>query len=392
MHQVFASIIYWIHDRILGGDMRARVLAAATLTLAIAGGAAHAQEQEEGGLDVVRRELIGILQENGWKDARIDQLSGSEELFEIRGLKASRKGADGRPESVDIGTLTVEGIQPEDRWTRAESIRADGVKVVLAGNAIDIGVIYAKKPGVLDIDIGRPSAAFDNVILSKASWSRDGQPLANLDEVYVSAGRWIGTYGVPGRMDLTAKGQISPALPILAMLGVAPGSAMVSGEFGLKTSVSSSRDELNAAASFASGRTSWAASAVLTEFDTALFRAWFDRDNPEEDRSPEVSKSYAEAFDREVAQIGLKSFEVRGKSDASLGGPVASAISAGLTAWLPAAAGPAAAPALLDAVKALSGSPKSFGLSALARDAVPVADILAAKGEPLAKFLYKITP
>jgi hypothetical protein len=390
MRHGFPRIIEWIHNRILGGDMRAPVLAAATLTLALAGGIAHAQE--EGGLDVVRRELLGILQENGWKDARIDQLSGSEELFEIRGLKASRKGAYGKPESVEIGALTVEGIQPDDRWTRAESLRADGVKVVVGGNAVDIGVLYAKKPGVLDIDIGRPSAAFENVVLSKASWSRDGQPLAVLDEVYVSADRWIGRYGVPGKLDLTAKGKISPLFPVLAMLGVAGESAMISGEFGLKTSVSSSRDEMNASASFASAQSSWAAAAVLTEFDTSLFRAWFDRDNPEEDRSPEVSRTYAEAFDREVSQIALKSFEVRGKGDGAASGPIVAAVSAGLSAWLPGLAGLAAAPALLDAVKAFSLSPKSFYLSAFARDPVPIAEIVSAKGEPLAKFLYKTTP
>lgn len=370
--------------------MRARVFAAAALAFAVAGGSA--QSQEEGGLGEIQSQLLGILQENGWKDARIDQLSGTEELFEVKGLKATRKGADGRTEMVEIGSLTVEGIQPEDRWTRAESLRADGVKLVLGGNAIDIGVIYSKKPGILDIDVGRPSGAFDSVILSKAAWSRDGKPIAALDEVYVSADRWIGKYGVPGRLDLTAKGGISPLFPFLSILGVAQGSGMVSGEFGLKTSVSSSRGELNASASFASGQDAWVASAVLTEFDTALFRAWFDRDNPEEDRSAEVSKSYADAFDKELAQIGLKSFEVRGKGDGVAGGPIVSAVSAGLAAWLPGIAGPTAAPALVDAVKAFSASPKSFSLSAFVRDPVPVSDIVAGKDQPLAKFLFKTSP
>lgn len=370
--------------------MRAPVIAAATLAFVMAGG--PAQSQEEGGLDEIRSELLGILQENGWKDARIYQLSGSEELFEIKGLKASRKGADGSPESVEIGSLTVEGVQPDDRWIRAESLRADGVKLVLAGNAIDIGVIYSKKPGLLDIDIGRPSGTFENVIVSKVSWSRDGHTIAALDEVYASADRWIGAYGVPGRLDLTAKGGISPLFPFLSMLGASQGSGMISGEFGLKTSVSSSRGELSAAASFASAQSAWAASAILTEFDTALFRAWFDRDNPEEDRSAEVSKSYADAFDKEVAQIGLKSFEVRGKGDGVAGGPIVAAVSAGLAAWIPGVAGPSASPVLLDAVKTFATSPKSFSMSAFARYPVPVADIVAGKGEPLSKFIFKASP
>lgn len=370
--------------------MRAYIFAAATLAFAMTGGSAHSQE--EGGLDEVRREILGILQENGWKDARLGQLSGSEELFEIKGLTASRKGADGRQESVEIGSLTVEGIQPDDRWIRAESLRADGVKLVLAGNAIDIEVIYSKKPGLLDIDIGRPSGTFENIIVSKVSWHRDGQTVAALDEVYASADRWIGKYGVPGRLDLTAKGGVSPLFPFLSLLGAAQGSGMVSGEFGLKASVSSSRDELNASAFFASWQDTWAASAVLTEFDTGLFRAWFDRDNPEEDRSIEVAKTYADAFDKEFAQIGLKSFEVRGKGDGVAGGPILSAVSSGLAVWLPGIAGPVATPVLLDAVKAFSSSPKSFYLSAFARNAVPVIDIATSNGEPLAKFIYKTAP
>ncbi len=371
--------------------MRARIFAAATLVFAMAGGSVQSQE-EGGGLDVVRREIIGILQENGWKDARIDQLSGSEELFEIRGLRASRKGADGRSELVEIGVLTVEGILPEDRWTRAESIRADDVKIVLSGNSVDIGILYAKKPGVLDVDIGRPSAAFDNVILSNASWSLDGKPLANFREIYVNADRWIGRYGVPGRLDLTAKGELSPLFPVLSMLGVAQESGMISGDFALRTSVSSSRDELNASASFSAGQSAWAVSAVLTEFDTGLFRAWFDRDNPEEDRSPETSKTYAEAFEKEALEIGLRSFDVRGKGDGAAVGSVFPAVVAGLSMWLPVVAGPTASSSLLDAVKSFNEAPKSFSLSAFARNPVPVVDIVTAKDQPLAKFLFKTSP
>lgn len=370
--------------------MRASVIAAATLAFVMAGESAHSQD--EGGLNEIRSELLGILQENGWKDVRIDQLNGSEELFEVKGLKASRKGVDGGPESMEIGSLTVEGVQPDDRWIRAESLRADGVRLVLAGNAIDIGVIYSKKPGLLDIDIGRPSGVFENVIVSKVSWSRDGQPIAALDEVYASADRWIGAYGVPGRLDLTAKGGISPLFPFLSLLGAAHGSGMISGEFGLKTSISSSRGELSAAASFASAQSAWAVSAILTEFDTALFRTWFDRDNPEEDRSAEVSKSYADAFGKEVAQIGLKSFEVRGKGGGVAGGPIITAVSTSLAAWIPGVVGPSASPALLDAVKTFSTAPKSFNLSAVARNPVPVADIVAGKGEPLSSFIFKTAP
>lgn len=356
-------------------------LAAAVISVVVSS-AAHAQEEGPETLERVGQEFVGVLKQNGWKDARYASIRGDGALFEIQGVKGSRRSADGSAETLEVGRLTIEAIDPGDRWVRAESVRIDGLRALVGGEKVEIGTIYAKKPGLLDVDLGRPAAAFDNAVLTDVSWSRGGRLLVALSQVYLSGDRWIGEFGIPGRLDVAAKGTVSAG--VLPFLPQPLAGASLTGDFSFKTSVASMRDELTLASAFSDGAGSWAASAVFTEFDTGLFRAWFDKENFNEDRSAETSRTYAEAFERELADIGLKSFEFAAKGDGSARGPVLDALAQALPALLPTA--------FLDAAAAFSAfvkDPKSFTVSGYARDGVPVATILDDGGAAFSGFSIK---
>jgi hypothetical protein len=358
--------------------MRNPILYAAFVTLVVMGGNAHA---EEDGLDIVKREFLGIMKEHGWKDTRIGLLTGSEELFEIRDFTASRPGTDGKPEVIKIGVLTVDKLSPEERWTRAESLRAENVKIVVGGNEIDLGVIYSKKPGILDVDSSSPSLEFENLILSKALWVRGGVSFADIEQMYLSADNWVGGYGVPGRLDATVKGSV-------AMPG-ASGGVLLPGEFALKTNVSASRDELSVVAAYKMPGASWTASATLNNFDRNLFRTWFDRNNPEAERTPEDEKALEEAFAKEVGEVGLTKFEVKGNGDGQVVDPLFATASTVAQLWLPKVAG-GSTEALLNLFKIYAAKPEAFGVSGYARDGVPVVDILHGKESPMSRFRYTV--
>ncbi|NTF17050.1 hypothetical protein G6L37_01230 [Agrobacterium rubi] len=356
-----------------------RKYAAALAMSAITASPVVAQEDGPETIESVGQEFIGVLRENGWKDARYSGIRGDGALFEITGVVGSRKAADGSAEALKISKLTVEGIDPGDRWIRAESVRLDGLQVVVAGNEVLIGAIYAKKPGLLDIDLGRPTAAFDNAIVTDVSWKRGGLALAEFSQMYMSGDRWIGEFGVPGRLDVTAKGSLSAnALPFVPE---ALASGVLSGDFSFKTSVSTTRDELTVAGGLSGAAGSWAVTAMFTEFDNGLFRAWFDRENFDEKRSEEASRTFAAAFDKELAEVGLKSFEIVGKSDGSLKGSALSAYVGGMAGVLPAGLSGAAA-----ALTAFAQDPRQITISGYSRFGVPVASIIADQGASLAKF------
>jgi hypothetical protein len=367
---------------------------AAIAAVSILAGTVTASAQEEGGINEVGSQFLGIMKEYGWTDASYERIAGDESLFEIRGFKGSRKGADGKPESVSFSVLTVEGLDPGDRWLRAASMRADGLHVVTRGGDVSIATIYAKKPGLLDVDIGRPAATFEMVAVAGAKWSRDGAALADLSEVYLSGDRWVGEYGIPGKLDVTAKGAFSAAIlsgvPVLQALG---GAGTVNGEFALKSSLSTTRDELTASASFSTGKEAWSVSSVLMDFDTALFKAWFDLKNPEQKRTDDDTRIHRDAFEHEVEQVGVKSFEIGARGGNGQPSPMLSALGSGLAAWVPGAVSPETARAIVAAVQSFAKTPTSLSLSAYAVGGVPLNDILSGgtDGKPFAKFQYKVS-
>ena len=352
--------------------MAYRIRVAALAVFALASTGAPAQEEGPETLESVGQEFVGVLKQNGWKDARFGGISGDGALFEIRDIRGTRRGADGSAETLGIERLTVEGIDPGDRWIRAESLRLDGLKAVVAGSEISVGSIYASKPGIMDIDIGRPTAAFENAVVTDVEWMRGGSKLASFSEMYLNGDRWIGEFGVPGRLDVKARGSVSAAA--VPGLPAAIAAAVLSGEFTLKSSISSTRDELTAGLGYASSMSSWTASAVFTGFDNGLFRAWMDKENPDEERSEETRKSYEDAFWREAGEIGLKSFDVKVAANGSE--PLVGVMAELLPVVLPSALKDVAA-----AYAAFAANPEKFSVSGYSRQAVPLADLASEGGK-----------
>lgn len=344
---------------------------------------ANAQEEGPESTETVGLEFIGVLKQNGWADARYASIRGDGALFEIQGVEGTRRGADGSKELIGIEKLTVEGLDPGTRWIRAESIRIDGLKTVVGGNEVSIDTIYAQKPGLLDIDLGRPTAAFDNAVVTGLSWSRGGSDLLDFSEVYLSGSRWVGEFGVPGRLDVVAKGFASSAIFPFIPAAVAAGSAI--GEFQLKTSLSSTRDELSIGLSYSDGATSWTGSANFTEVDNGLFRAWFDLENFDEERSEETQKAYVDAFAAEYADVALRSFEVSIKGDGRAAGGALEAFAAGVSGLAPA---PFAAASV--AFEQFAKDPRSFSLSGYARDGVPLLSLVSTGGVEFEKFSIRV--
>jgi hypothetical protein len=287
-----------------------------TITLALAASVAFsapsfAEEAET--IETVGQEFLGIMKERGFADARYQSIVGNEASFAIKGFKGSRKDSAGGATSFSIDSLTVEGLQPDDRWTRAEAVRADGVKFSSGKTEYDFGTIYANKAGILDIDGSRPSATFGAMILKAVSASFDGKAAFKADEAYASADKWVGEFGVPGRLDVTVKGAVSGgALAMFSpQVAAAFGDGLVPAEIRLKSSLADVRDELAVSAAIsAQGRGTWKADATVVNFDKALFQAWLDLENPDDKRTPERQKKFDDAYAKEKADIGLKSLAV----------------------------------------------------------------------------------
>lgn len=366
--------------------------------LALAASAAFAQPtlaQEGESIETVGREFLGIMKERGFSDARYQSISGNEATFAIKGFQGRRKDSSGDEASFSIDSLTVEGLQPDDRWTRAEAVRADGVKLTSGGTTYDFATIYANKAGILDIDGSRPSATFGTMIVKGVAASRDGSTVFRIDEGYAAADRWVGEFGVPGRLDVTAKGAISgAALPFLSSsLASAFGSGAVPAELRLKSSLADVRDELTLSADLATqGRGSWAAEATVVNFDKGLFQAWFDLENPDEERSADRQKKFDDAYAKERGDVGLKSLSV---TFAGLGW-VPSDVRAQIASspYVQAAAvllGKSAAAGLQQAVSAFAADAQSLGAEGYARVPVRLGDAAEGRPDVLAPLLFRFS-
>lgn len=357
--------------------------------------ASPAVSQQGETIETVAQEFLGIMKERGFADARYKSISGDEASFAITGFKGSKKTEAGLTTSFSIDSLTVDGLQPDDRWTRAEAVRADGVRLSSGQTVYEFGTIYANKAGILDIDGSRPSATFGTMILKGASVSFDGKAAFRLDEGYASADRWVGGYGVPGRLDLTVKGAASGAIlaSISPILATAVGGDLVPVEIRLKSSLADVRDELSVSAAVsAQSRGSWKASATLVNFDKGLFQSWFDLENPDEKRDAARQKKFDEAYAAERADIGLKSlsFSVEGL-DWMTKGVRSQIASAPAVAAASALVGTTSANGLLRALDAVVAGASSFGLDGYARVPVKIGDAQMGKPEALEPLLFRFS-
>lgn len=350
--------------------------------------------QEGESIETVGREFLGIMKERGFADARYQSISGNEETFAIRGFQGRRKDSTGET-SFSIDSLTVEGLQPDDRWTRAEAVRADGVKLSSGGSTYDFATIYANKAGILDIDGSRPSATFGTMILKGVAATRDGETVFRVDEGYAAADRWVGQYGVPGRLEVTAKGEVSgAALPFLpTSLAAAFGSDAVPVELRLKSSLADVRDELTVSADVATqGRGAWKAEATVVNFDKGLFQAWFDLENPDEKRSAERQKKFDDAYAKERADIGLKSLSVTLSGLGWIPSDVRAEIAS--SPYVQAASilvGKSAAAGLQQAVSAFAAGAQAFGAEGYARVPVRLGDAVEVGPDSLAPLLFRFS-
>ena len=254
------------------------------------------------GIDDVGTEFLAVMTGAGWKDARFASIRGTEDLFEIAGFVASS------PEGsrISVGKMTVKGLVPDDRWTRADSFRVDDLSLVRRGAEVRVGMIFADKAGVLDIDTPRRSLRFDTLVAKDASVSFSGRPLLSMPEIYASGARWIDTYGIPGSLAVNAKVSASPDL-----VSLATGSASarpVEGRLDVVSRIDTMRSEARVSMKLDAGTGGSAAlGLVFTEVGDPLFRAWYDLyDLPERKRSEEVQKGFAEAFMKKIGEIGLK--------------------------------------------------------------------------------------
>lgn len=357
--------------------------------------AAPAAAQEAETIETVAQEFLGIMKGRGFADARYQSISGTAENFAIRGFKGSRKDSSGTATSFSIDVLTVEGLQPDDRWTRAEAVRADGVRFAAGATKYEFGTIYANKAGILDIDGSRPSATFGTMILKAVAASTDGAPTLRIDEAYAAADRWVGEFGVPGRLDLTIKGAASAgALPFLPSgVAVAFGNQLVPSEVRLKTSLADVRDELSVAALVKTeGRGSWQVEGTVVNFDKGLFQSWLDLENPDDERTAERQRRYEEDFAKERADIGLKALNVTFSGldwiPADVRARIASSPYIGAVSAL---VGASSASGLQAALETFAKGASSFTADGYARAPVRIGDAASGKPEVFAPLLFRFS-
>jgi hypothetical protein len=369
-----------------------------TLTLALAAIVAFAAPsfaEEAESIETVGREFLGIMKERGFADARYQSITGSEESFAIKGFKGSKKDAIGGVTSFSIDSLTVEGLQPDDRWTRAQAVRADGIRLSAGKTDYDFGTIYANKAGILDIDGSRPSAAFATMILKAASVSVDGKTAFKADEAYASADKWIGEYGVPGRLDITVKGVISGgALSLISPdAGAAFGSGLVPAEVRVKSSLAEIRDELSLSAEVsAQGHGVWKAEATVVNFDKGLFQAWLDLDNPDDKRSPERQKKFDDTYAKERADIGIKSLAITLTGLDWLPKDIRLQIaSSPYVAAASAVIGNSSSDSLKRALDAVVGGASTFELDGYTRAPVRIGDAQLGKADAFAPLMFRFS-
>lgn len=355
--------------------MSLRTFSAIFATSICLSSAVHAQEVEN--IDTVGREFLGIMKQKGYSDARYDSILGDETAFEIKGFKGSKKTADGKSASFSIAVLNVQGLVPDDRWTRAEAVRADGVRLASGETVYEFGTIYANKAGIRDVDSAKPSITFGTMILKDAGLSEGPKKLLSASDVYASADRWVNDYGVPGKLDLTLKGAFVPSLLSSFAVPLMGGDDLVVGELALKTSLSSTRDEMSLTSKFAAhGKGAYTLEAILTDFDRGLFQSWFDLDNPDDDRTAEKQKEYQEAFDKEFATVGIKSFDIKLFDMEWAAGDSAKALGAIAVNVLPTLVDPASSKSLIAGLTAFAANPTSFSVSAISRAGVKFGNLI----------------
>jgi hypothetical protein len=292
--------------------MKRSIAALFATTLLVSPLPAAAQEGPEGNpVEMAETELLGILKSKGYADARIAQITATEDAIVIDGLTGSAPGS-----AFNLGRIEIKEIDAGYRWTRAKEVAFSNVNVTHGENVFHAEALLSTGFGILDIDSGQPGFAFDELAVVNGQWSRAGVSMATFPSLIAKGRQWKELYSIPATLDVKTSVTFSgnALLALLGQTGLPIDSAggstseeAYAAEVTGRLSSTTSSGALTASLQVSTDKLgSHKFETILGGVDDALLSSYFARGDENVTDDPEKLKALKTELDRHVDDISIR--------------------------------------------------------------------------------------